>query len=142
MKCRDKTIKEQFVCWMTAAVFFFCAAVPVPGLCACDDCPYEHSTHSETSAKSSLSPSCCQSVSGMADCDDFCVCTCAKTATASMPVSGTQLSDDLKNLTPVCFALLTSTETFNQSVSWTKTYDSPISRLPVRLHLLLFVLLI
>jgi hypothetical protein len=135
-------MKEQFICWITAMVFFFCAVIPTPDLCVCDNCPYANSNHSKTCADHHVSSSCCQSVGGTINGGDFCVCACTKTVTASLPVASTLLSNDQQNRTPPCFALLTSTNTLKQSVFGTKTYDSPISRLPVRLHLLLFVLLI
>ncbi|MDR1963203.1 MAG: hypothetical protein LBQ50_05450 [Planctomycetaceae bacterium] len=148
MKYRNQTaIKERLVCWITAAMLFFCAVVPVSGLCVCDDCPYANSTHSDSPVKNSAVPSCCQSIGktvNSEDCkDEYCSCNCASLPTASISVSnGWELSNELKNLMPIGFFLSHITETTNQLFSCcANVFVPPILRLSVRLHLLLSVLL-
>jgi hypothetical protein len=150
MKNQDqKTIKEQLVCWITAAVVFFCAVFPVLGLCDCENCPHSDSTCSEKSEKiikSSRVPDCCGLVSKMVnsgDCDDnynYCSCSCANPPSASISISNSSIvPDELKVL--VFAAFLTPTETVGKLVFPINCQESPIIWLPVRLHLFLFVLL-
>jgi hypothetical protein len=149
MKYRNqKTIKELLVCWLTAAVIFFCAVFPVSGLCDCDNCPCDNSAHSKNSEeiiKNSCVPDCCLSVSKSAansdDSEDYCCsCSCISPPSASNSVSNSSLlPKELKML--VFAAFFTSAETAGKPVLRTNIQQSPVFWLPIRLHLFLFVLL-
>jgi hypothetical protein len=141
----QKTIKELLVCWMTAAVVFFCAVVPVSGLCDCDDCPYVNSTHSEKTLKKHRVPDCCRLISKTTansdDCNDnYCSCNCASPFSATVSAAyNSIMPDELKMLTFTAF--LAPVETVIKSILVINTQQLPIFWLPVRLHLFLFVLL-
>ncbi|MDR0608913.1 MAG: hypothetical protein LBG58_02290 [Planctomycetaceae bacterium] len=141
----QKTIKELLVCWITAAVVFFCALVPVPGLCDCDNCPHVNSTHSEKILKNCRVPDCCRLIGKTTANSDnghnhYCSCNCANPPSATVSASnGFIVSDELKML--VLNAFFTPTETVIKPVLVINTQQLPIFWLPVRLHLFLFVLL-
>jgi hypothetical protein len=142
----QKTIKELLVCWITTAVIFFCAIVPVRGLCDCNNCPYVNSTHSEKIVKNHKNaPDCCRLISKITansdDCNDnYCSCNCANPPSATVSTSnGLIMSDELKML--VLSTFFTPTETVVKSILRINAQQLPIFWLPVRLHLLLFVLL-
>jgi hypothetical protein len=146
-----KTLKELLVSWLTAAVVFFCAIVPVRGLCNCDNCPCTNSTHSnatpsEKTVKNHHNvPDCCRLISKIIansdDCDDnYCSCDCVNPPSATVSASnGLIVSDELKMLALTAF--FTPAETAVKSILVINTQQSPVFWLPVRLHLLLFVLL-
>ncbi|MDR2439776.1 MAG: hypothetical protein LBE12_10465 [Planctomycetaceae bacterium] len=149
MKYQDQIIKKTLVCWIMAAVVFFCAIVPVSGWCDCEHCPAANSTCSdstcsEKTVKSNSTPDCCRLISKTANSDDcgdnYCSCDCVQPPVASISLSNSLvLPDELKMLVFTVF--FAHAETVGKSVLGINTQQSPIFWLPVRLHLFLFVLL-
>jgi hypothetical protein len=164
MKRTHGITQTRILRWITAAAVLFYVLVPQVGVCRCSDCDCCHDSRPSEIAEVPSAHSCCVSnkvtaeVTVSDDCcskktddnkSDSCPCRIknsdAPTALWQPKVFlhqiSEQFSEDLKKLSYPASTFSFPSKAFAEFVSWHKTFESPTSRLPVRLHLLLLVLL-
>ena len=146
-------------CIFATAVLFY-ALFPQTGFCVCPGCKCSNKlptseavTHETTEgccchnskAEPVQEPSCCPEKSDE-NSSDNCSCSCSETKLPPPPVqkTGGQMLQELDHSkdfqsTPSMFSPFSGT--LSEIVCADKTFETPISRLPVRLHLMLHVLL-
>lgn len=142
--------QNKILRWLLSAAILFYVLVPNVGICHCSECHCCNHSDSTVVTEQSASTSCCSAgvpVRSETNGNDSESCPCLLTQTPDTPIFVTSpqvslpnvFTDGLKLDAPISASLLPVT--VERLVSFYHPFENPTSRLPVRIHLLLLVLL-
>lgn len=158
-----KIASNKFLRCVFASAVLFYALFPLTGFCACPDCECTNKIRKTSTTESDChesapteggcccgkpepKKSCCSKDADAGNSTDDCQCDCSDTKLPPPTVQRTvgesfQELEEIKAppFAPFTFPLIP--EAFSECVFLAKTFETPVSRLPVRLHLLLLTFL-
>jgi hypothetical protein len=131
MDSNNRSLRNQFIRWMSLMAFLFCAIFPQIGLCDCRVCPCT----SQVAEPCCSAAPCCLPVSEFDHSDNDCFCSCAKVV-VSATVTGWALSSEYLQGLSISDHGLPTVANFAEYLAPPSIVEKlPIYRLTVRLQI-------